>query len=431
MRATGSAGFLLGLMAMVTASFGVACGSRESDGAGGGGGDTTSATSTEATATATATATAAASTTSATTGAGGSPNFEGTTRVDGGSANATEGSADVAIAPDGTIYVSWVAADDIFVAQSTDGGETFGAAVQVDDGATIPLVSMARHPYVTADNDRVAVSYSIESAAEVHVHTSDASNLAFSAATLVGTDVPTAAYDFPKAMFLPDGNIVVAFHGYPQSGARIFVSRESAGFASEAASAGAPGVPCECCPIDTLAAPSGDLLLAFRNNDNNTREMWSAVAPSGGGFATWAAISTTEGTVPNCPMQGPRLSFTSSGQLAAVWSRRSEQAAGAVVFATSDDGGATWSGGTAIVGFTGDEPTIALGASGTLYVTGVTGSGKSSVASSTDGGGTWSPPEALAVPDGDLGVPQAEGAAGIAALAGVSSAGSVWLRRME
>src|SRR5436190_19737546 len=84
-------------------------------------------------------------------GAGGKPpSFEGYTRVDAGTGTAVAGGADLAIAPDGTIWVSWVdlqnGMKDVFVAASKDGGKTFGKAVKVDDAATEPLVSMARHP---------------------------------------------------------------------------------------------------------------------------------------------------------------------------------------------------------------------------------------------------------------------------------------------
>ena len=79
----------------------------------------------------------------------------------------------------------------------------------------------------------------------------------------------------------------------------------------------------------------------------------------------------------------------------------------------------------------GDEPTIAVTGSGRIYVTTVTGNGTSAMVASDDGGGTWSAPETLLTPDGDVGVPQAESGDGIAAFATVSSAGTVWLRRMK
>jgi hypothetical protein len=236
--------------------------------------------------------------------------------------------------------------------------------------------------------------------------------------------------DFPKPAFVADGTLLVAWQGYPDTGARIFVSRETQGFASEEASGGAPGVPCECCPLDLVRTNGGDVMAAFRNNDGNTREMWLAQAPGGGAFADWVALSSSEGIVPTCPMQGPRLAETGAGHLA-VWSVRGSQDTGAVFVSSSDDGGASWSGGESVGGFVADEPTIAVGASGTVFVTGVTGNKQSAIVSSDDGGGSWSQPEALVTPDGAIAVPQAENGGGIAALAGVTAAGTVWFRRME
>jgi len=370
------------------------------------------------------------STTASSTGTGAStPTFTGYTRVDSGG-SAMPGGADVAIAPDGTIYVSWVdQASDVFVARSTDGGETFGPAAQVDDATVVPLVSMARHPFVAADNDRVAVVLGDETGT-VHLYVAPAGDaLAFDQGTVIGGDIPTMFRDFPKVIFLADGNLAVAWHGYPTSGARIFVSRESDGFASAPASGGAPGVPCECCPIDLLLDGS-DLWIGFRNNDANIRDMWLAQAPAGGSFSNWVAASNSEGLVASCPMQGPRLAKTSSGEMIMVWSTRGSTNKGAAYASFGQNG--DWSGGELVGELTvGDEPTVAVGGGGRIYVTAVPGNDQSTIVWSDDGGATWSPPEPLQAPDGMLSTPQAESGAGIAALAGVSASSGVWLLRME
>lgn len=366
--------------------------------------------------------------TSTSTGTGAStPTFTGYTRVDT-AGSAMLGGADIAMAPDGTIYVSWVdQASDVFVARSTDGGESFGAAVQVDDAAVVPLVSMARHPYVAADNQRVAVVLGDETGA-VHLYVASAGDaLAFDQGTVIGGDIPTMFRDFPKAIFLADGDLAVAWHGYPTSGARIFVSRESDGFSSAPATGGAPGVPCECCPIDLLLAGS-DLWIGFRNNDANIRDMWLAQAPAGGSFSNWVAGSTSEGLVSSCPMQGPRLAQTGAGEMMMVWSTRGSTNKGAAYISF----GPNWSGGELVGALSvGDEPTIAVGGGGRIYVTAVPGKDQSAMTWSDDGGASWSPPEPLQAPDGMLSTPQAESGAGMAALAGVSASSSVWLLRME
>lgn len=368
----------------------------------------------------------------ASSGTGGAPDFTGTVRVDGGMGNATPGGTDVAIAPDGTLYVSWVDAGstDVFVARSTDGGAHFEAPVRVDDESEVPLVSMARHPYVTATDDRVAVVFN-DTPGTIFLHTASSADFTFAPAIVVGSDIQTPFRDFPKAVFFDDGKLEVAWHGYAETGPRIYFSRETTGFVSEEASGGAPGVPCECCPLDVLVSSAGEAMIAFRNNDANTREMWLARSPSSDAFTAWTPISTSEGFVDSCPMQGPRLARTGDDELAAVWSVRGSTNTGEVFFSTSTDGGASWSGGAQIAGFVADEPTLAVGANGHLYVTGVTGTGKSSMVSSTDGGATWASPTKLETPDGDLATPQAKASGGVIALAGVSPAGTVWLRRVE
>jgi hypothetical protein len=421
---------LVAITPLVTAGL-TGCGSSptpDENGTAGGGQETTSAGS-GATA-----AVGSGGGPSATTGSGAAPpDFAGYARVDNGGGSAVSGGADIAISPSGTIYVSWVTEQDgrrdVVVARSVDGGQTFGSALKLDDDTIEPLVSMARHPYVAADDARVAVVFN-DDAGTVRLYLSAATEpMAFGEAIVIGGDIATDFRDFPKARFLDDGSVVVAWHGYPASGARIFVSREKASFASEEASGGAPGVPCECCPLDLFQTTSGDVEVAFRNNDGNIREMWVATAARGGSFSSFLPISSSEGTVDNCPMQGPRLAQAASGDRLAVWSNRGSQA-GAVYFAGSADGTA-WSGGAPVGGFIADEPTIATLPSGRIFVTGVTGNARSSITWTDDGGGSWTAAEPLQTPDGDLGVPQAENGADIAALAAVSSAGTVWLRRMQ
>lgn len=380
--------------------------------------------------------TSASGMTSTGSGTGGG-SFAGTTRVDVGMGSAVPGSAEAAVAPDGTIYVTWVldtgGKGDVYLARSTDGGMTFESAIQLDNTSIEPLVSMARHPYVFATDTRVGVTFN-DQAGNVYLYASAVGGaLAFGSPTLVGTDIVTSFRDFPKGFFLPDGSIAVAYQGYPNSGARIFVARESAGYASVAASSGAPGVPCECCPLDALVTASGDVIVAFRNNDDDTREMWNARAPAAGAFSAWGAVSNSEGFLNVCPMQGPRLAELGGGKLLAVWSARGNgnSSNGTVYSSVSTNGGTTWSASTALSGFVADEPSIAVGADGHIFVMGVTGNQKSSIIESSDGGSNWGAAAPIEVPDGAIAVPQPDSRNGVVVIAGVSAAKTVWLARVE
>jgi hypothetical protein len=354
----------------------------------------------------------------------------GWTSVDGGQGSALDRSADVAVAPDGTLYVTWVTnGDNVRLARSTDGGRTFEPSVLVEGSPIAPIVGMARHPRVVADDARVAVVFNDQDALDVYLYVASVADLVFGAPIPIGTDVGGPGLDFPKALFLADGSVGVAFHGYPPTGAAIFWAREGNGFVSQIATGGAPGVPCECCPIELVPGDAGAVMLAYRNNVSNARDMWLAQAAQPSAFSSWVQVSDTEDVVPQCPMQGPRLVQTSATDHAMVWSAR-DTSPGAAMIASSTDGGGSWSGGAPIAGLVADEPTIAIGSSGTLYVTGVTGNMESSIVTSADGGASWTDPQPLLAPDGELSTPQAIGG-GVAVLAGVSQASNVWLLRME
>lgn len=184
--------------------------------------------------------------------------------------------------------------------------------------------------------------------------------------------------------------------------------------------------------LDTLVTASGDVLVAFRNNDSDTREMWNARAPGAGSFSAWSAVSSSEGFLPNCPMQGPRVADLGGGKLIAVWSARGAGNAsnGTVYTSTSANGGATWTSSVPLSGFVADEPTLAVGSNGHLFVTGVTGNKKSSMIESIDGV-NWSAPIPLQVPDGAVAVPQPDSQNGVVVVAGVSAAQTVWIERLE
>lgn len=338
-----------------------------------------------------------------------------------------QGGVDAAVAPDGTIYVSWAdgAETGLWVRRSRDGGATWEDAVELDLGRATPGVAMARRPYVAADDTRVALVFTDLEAGGVYVYTSPVDALAFTRAAVLTGSAAATFDDFPKPVFR-DGDLSVVWQSYSPSG-WLAIAREADAWAVEDIDDAAPGLPCECCPLDVLATSAGDVLVAYRNNDDDLREHWVLTLPGGGSPTGGVQASDTEGRIDACPMQGPRLAETDDAVLMA-WT----DATGANVawIARSEDGGATWSDETAVSSRTGlGSPTLAASATGTVWVSAETGLG-TVLSTSDDGGATFGDPLTLQTSDGDLGFGQLASGGGVTVVAGTSG-GGVWVYRGE
>ena len=65
---------------------------------------------------------------------------------------------------------------------------------------------------------------------------------------------------------------------------------------------------CECCPASIGVASENELYLAFRNNDNNLRDIWVAKSTDGGAsFPEAVDIDTTDWIAFICPQSGPDI----------------------------------------------------------------------------------------------------------------------------
>ena len=330
-------------------------------------------------------------------------------------------SVDVAVSAAGTAYVSWVdGAALAWVRLSTDGGSSWGDPALVNVDGASASVTMARRPYVATDGERVAVAFVDLDARTVHVYSSAADSLSFQAVATLGANAD--GNDFAKPVF-QDGDLAVVWQRYTPDGAMV-LARESTGWDEGSVDAAVPGLPCECCPNDVLAASSGELVVGFRNNDGNLREHWVSMLPSG----DTAPVTDTEGELWVCPMEGPRLAQVDTTLLMA-WSDASMD--GRTWMATSADFGKTWSNEQDVVQQTGtSSPAVATAPGGLVYVTTEVGSG-SWFTRSGDGGSTFDAPVSLSGPSGQLGYAQLDAGGGTVLAAGTASDDSAWVYRVE
>ncbi|MCP4810699.1 MAG: exo-alpha-sialidase [Proteobacteria bacterium] len=341
--------------------------------------------------------------------------------------DAAEG-ADVAVAPDGTLYASFVRGGHVWVRVSEDGGASWSDATWVNDAGN-PSVYQVSHPEIDVDADRVLVS--MPSGHDQALFVSDRGPLEFSTVAWVGHDQDDWQFEaiFFQGRLAPDGSIWSSFHAFPNgswSDGWKGIARESNGFELENVSESAAGEPCECCAHDLFFTSSADVALAWRGNVDDIRDMW--VATGHGGFDSVVTAGDLAPDISYCPVQGPRLAEQADGTLVMVWAD-AMQSAYAPYIATSADG-ESWTPSEKVMEL--DEvrpsPTIAVDGDDRMLVAWNPEFGPSGLA--LDRGAGWEHLGALEVEDSEVQFVELVGQGEFLGGVGVDEAGRVWVFRL-
>lgn len=346
--------------------------------------------------------------------------------------------ADLDIAPDGELYVSFVRKGHVWLTSSTDQGETWSEPIWVDGGGGSPQVYDVSHPNLDVGHERIAVAKSGSGHQYLFIGDRGAGAGEFE---MVELDAINSAYKyeaiFVKAHITPAGEVWASSHAFPKGEGWTEgwkgIAQEGEDFVLEPASTGAPGEPCECCPQDLLFTQSGRTVLAYRNNVDDLRDITVATSPTFGPPDAWQDISDNGWEISYCPVQGPRLVEDADGVVHAAWSD-AVTGSGEIYTARSADDGATWTS-TQLVLEDPDTsrvtPTFAAGEDGRLLLTWSAGLAGSVLAWSDDGGETWQEHGALESEAGALRYLELDGGAGFLGGAAADTAGQVWLVRVD
>ena len=336
-------------------------------------------------------------------------------------------SASVVMTSNGVIFVSWVdqrnGAADTYVTYSEDGGNTFAESVRVDGPTFKPYVGYGDRPLLFVSQDSLYVTMGL---GKMHLYESSlAGPLQFGEPIVL-----PGKGEFIRGAYTPDGDIWLV---WLKKGGLGF-ARKSGSYLLEELEAGFPGVPCECCALDLRFTAEGTGLFAFRNNIDNIRNQYVAIAPAGSGsFTSHAQVSFTDWEQFGCPTQGPRLAETPEGDQLATWSDGSTGDM-RVYLSTSMDQGQSWAGDEDVTpGFDGEltHPTIAVGGDGTVFVTADVYAAPAVLVSRSPGQSAFEPPMFLMAPTGEISSPRLGGNGQITAVVGVSESGEVWLKRLD
>jgi len=111
---------------------------------------------------------------------------------------------------------------------------------------------------------------------------------------------------------------------------------------------------CECCNGHIDVADNGDVYVAFRNNDNNLRDIWLTRSTDGGdSFSSAFDVDETDWTVSACPSNGPHFAIVDDEIVTAFFSGIGSDGSGAY-FSTFDTQNSL-SGSTYNVPFTNES----------------------------------------------------------------------------
>ena len=149
---------------------------------------------------------------------------------------------------------------------------------------------------------------------------------------------PVSVYDAPQGRVAtlpsvaidPENNPIISFitTDFSEQNARHEVTKSTDGgmsFPSPtiASSSASGNEVCECCPSSIGVASGNEMYLAFRNNDNNTRDIWVAKSSDGGASfpeavdidtSDWVAFVARKADLIFCSMETAFFSVFFSGK---------------------------------------------------------------------------------------------------------------------
>lgn len=213
----------------------------------------------------------------------------------------------------------------VFVAESKDGGATFGPAVKV---ARVPqlMLGMRRGPRIAAHEDRLTVTLI---AHELLAFNSSDGGKTWSEPITIN-EVPASAreglHDLAGAM---DGELFATWLDLRSGKMEIWgASSNNAGLTwgkNQQVYRSPDKSICECCQPTALFDGQGNLAVMWRNSIKGFRDMWLTTRPKGAiNFAIARKLGEGTWKLNACPMDGGGIVAFGGGDFGAVWQRAGE-----------------------------------------------------------------------------------------------------------
>ncbi len=230
----------------------------------------------------------------------------------------------VAVAPDGAVYVAWTAraaetghATTLYLSASRDGGRSFDAPVKVNDDTKACVHGM--HSLAVGSDGRVYLGWLDERNARPH------HQAAAKAEGQAGA---------PKAS--------AGMHG--EQNREVFFAASADGGRTFSPNRRVASEACPCCKTALTVGPDGRVYLAWRQVlPGDFRHIAVASSAEGGeSFGTPAVVSDDRWELRGCPVSGPALAVGEGGALRVLWYTAGAAGQPGLYGSESNDGGRTF-----------------------------------------------------------------------------------------
>jgi hypothetical protein len=317
-------------------------------------------------------------------------------------------------APDGTLWLAWMAGGQVSVASSKDAGHSFTAPVQITkERLNLDWGPDARPKIVVDRKGGIALAFSIfrdkafngqvlytrsadggQSFTELRPITSNNESQRFEA---LGLDADGSVF----AAWLDKRNRVPAQQrGQAYDGAALFFASSHDGGASYSEARMVADNTCECCRLGLAFAGPGRPVVVFRNIfEGGVRDHAIVTFTDPATPGEVRRVSTDDWQIAACPHHGPSLSISAAGTYHVTWYTNGKVRKG-LFYARSQDQGRTFSDPLPI-GRPDRNPTrpfVLSGPRGTTMVWKEFDGEKTTVnlMTSHDDGNSWSKPTVVA-----------------------------------
>ncbi|MGB0383472.1 MAG: exo-alpha-sialidase, partial [Ardenticatenaceae bacterium] len=284
----------------------------------------------------------------------------------------------MAVDANNTLYAVWQderhSSSDIFFARSTDGGTTWLANTKVisETGSAwqgIPSLG------VDSLGNSIVVAWQDQRDGgidDIYFARSTDSGMTWGTNVKVNDDNTSKVQHNPSIAINPDGTtIYLAWEDERNNNRDIYFASSTDGGSTWGANvkvnddSGTTGQYDATLAVDS----SGTLYLAFRDDRDGSADIYFATSSDGG--TTWSANVKLNDDTGTSGQYNPSLAVDASGTAYVAWQDQRNGSGDDIYLARSTDGGTTWSANLKIsdeINSSKNQPSLAVDASGTLYV---------------------------------------------------------------